>query len=128
MSKRILSISYDISLLSTRRMLLEQRGYQVTSALGFTKALEACSSAHYDLFILGHSIPVSDKLALIETFRKHCNAPVVSLERPGEERVQCEFHVSPDDPEQLLEKVDGILKLLDTSPAPNREAGNARLN
>ncbi len=128
MSKRILSISYDISLLSTRRMLLEQRGYQVTSALGFTKALEACNSSHYDLFILGHSIPVSDKLALIKTFRENCNAPVVSLERPGEERVQCEFHVSPDNPEELLEKVDGILKLLDTSPRPSRETGNARLN
>lgn len=70
MSKRILSVSYDVSLLATRGMLLEQRGYSVTSALGFTQALAECRTASFDLFILGHSIPEPDKLELIKTFRK----------------------------------------------------------
>ena len=109
MSKRILSISYDPVLLATRKMLLEQRGYAVTSALGFTDAAEQCQSSHFDLFILGHSIPDKDKLNLIQTFRDNCPAPIVSLERIGEKQVPCDFHASPDDPEKFVKVVDDIL-------------------
>ena len=53
---RILSVSYDSSLLKTRQLILEQEGHQVVSALGFTDALQQCeSSKDFDLFILGHS-------------------------------------------------------------------------
>jgi DNA-binding response OmpR family regulator len=109
MSKNILSVSYDASLLATRRMLLEQRGYKVTSALGFTQAIAHCKTPDFDLFILGHSIPVSDKLELIRTFRQSCDAPILSLERHGEEKVQCDFHASPDEPEQFLATVEKIV-------------------
>lgn len=59
---RILSVSYDVSLLGTRQMILQNQGHEVVSALGFTEALKQCqSSKKFDLFILGHSIPHSDK-------------------------------------------------------------------
>src|ERR1041385_8123412 len=109
MSKRILSVSYDDILLATREMLLEQQGYDVTSALGFTDAVEQCQKSHYDLFILGHSIPDKDKLHLIKTFRENCPAPIVSLERIGEKQVPCDFHASPDDPQKFLKVVNNIL-------------------
>ena len=109
MSKRILSISYDQALLATRKMLLEHRGYHVTSALGFTDAVEQCQQAHFDLCILGHSIPEKDKLNLIKTFRSNCAAPIVSLERIGEKQVPCDFHASPDDPARFVAVVDNIL-------------------
>jgi DNA-binding response OmpR family regulator len=111
MSKNILSVSYDASLLATRRMLLEQRGYHVVSALGFTQAVAHCKTPDFDLFILGHSIPVSDKQELIRTFRQNCPAPILSLERHGEERVQADFHASPDEPEEFLATVDRVLAL-----------------
>jgi DNA-binding response OmpR family regulator len=109
MSKRILSVSYDVSLLATRKMLLEQKGYAVVNALGFSKALASCNTGGFDLFILGHSIPHDDKLALIESFRAHCSAPIVSLERHGEDFVSCDYHASPDAPEKFLETIDNIL-------------------
>jgi DNA-binding NtrC family response regulator len=109
MSKRILSVSYDMSLLATRKMLLEQKGYAVVNALGFSKALVSCRDNGFDLFILGHSIPHDDKLALIESFRAHCPAPIVSLERHGENAVPCDYHASPDNPEKFLEIIDNIL-------------------
>jgi DNA-binding response OmpR family regulator len=109
MSKRIFSVSYDTSLLATRQMLLEQKGYTVTSALGFSKAIDLCRQSHFDLFILGHSIPNTDKVHLIKTFRESCPAPVLSLERHGEDRVSTDFHASPDDPHQFLRVVDDIL-------------------
>jgi DNA-binding NtrC family response regulator len=75
MSKRILSVSYDMSLLATRKMLLEQKGYAVVNALGFSKALVSCRDSGFDLFILGHSIPHDDKLALIESFPRSLPRP-----------------------------------------------------
>lgn len=109
MSKRILSVSYDISLLATRKMLLEQKGYVVTNALGFTEATEHCQTGSFDLFILGHSIPKKDKASLMEAFHKNCPAPILSLERHGEDPVPSDFHASPDDPKSFLEIVENIL-------------------
>ncbi|HEY6184754.1 MAG TPA: hypothetical protein VIW67_21100 [Terriglobales bacterium] len=109
MLKHILSVSYDRSLLVTRQMLLESRGCTVTSALGFTQAMSHCRGTAFDLFILGHSIPETDKRELINTFRSNCSAPILSLERHGDSFVPCDFHASPDDPAKLLEVVETIL-------------------
>ncbi|HZU31344.1 MAG TPA: hypothetical protein VFB79_09525 [Candidatus Angelobacter sp.] len=108
MPKRILSVSYDVSLLATRKMLLEQKGYSVENALGFSKALALCRAGGFDLFILGHSIPYDDKLALIESFRTYCSGLTLSLERHGEHFVPCDYHASPDDPVTFLETIDNI--------------------
>ena len=109
MPKIILSVSYDLSLLATRKMLLEQKGYSVTNALGFTQAIKECRSGGFDLFILGHSIPETDKLALIDSFRTNCPAPILSLERHGEDFVPCDYHASPDKPEKFVEAVENSL-------------------
>lgn len=127
MSKRILSVSYDVSLLATRQLMLELKGYQVTSALGFTDALEHCKNSGFDLFILGHSIPVKDKHALIKNFKENCPAPILSLERTDEERVPCDFHVSPDKPEELLQKVDKIIQMVDVSQIHQSSNGKEKL-
>jgi DNA-binding response OmpR family regulator len=109
MPPKILSVSYDLSLLATRKMLLEHKGYSVTNGLGFTQSIEQCSNGGFDLFILGHSIPKSDKLALIASFRANCPAPILSLERHGEDVVACDYHASPDDPKHFVEVVEKIL-------------------
>jgi DNA-binding NtrC family response regulator len=109
MPKQILSVSYDVSLLATRKMLLEQKGYHVTNALGFSQAIKECKSGGFDLFVLGHSIPQTDKLELIDSFHKSCPAPILSLERHGENFVPCDYHASPDDPEKFIQVVESIL-------------------
>src|SRR5581483_1660599 len=63
---RILSVSYDELLLRTRHMLLQHSGYDTVSSLGFTQSLEHCKNGNFDLFILKHSIPYSDKRQLVE--------------------------------------------------------------
>jgi DNA-binding response OmpR family regulator len=114
MSKRILSVSYDSVLLATREMLLKQKGYQVTSAFGFTESMEHCRNGRFHLFILGHSIPHKDKLQLINAFRENCPAPILSLQRFGETDVPSHFYASPDDPEKFLKVVDEILAAQET--------------
>src|SRR5689334_5938113 len=95
---RILSVSYDPSLLKTRQLILEQQGHQVVSALGFTEAMRQCQSSDgFNLFILGHSIPHADKEALIAAFRVRCPAPVVALSNASEHHVtSADFEVEPE--------------------------------
>lgn len=107
---RVLSVSYDVALLSSRQMLLESLGYEVTSASEFEQALRHCShGARFDLFVLGHSIPAADKNALIAAFRAHSPAPVVALKRMGEELpMAADFQIEPD-PAQLLATISRII-------------------
>ena len=113
--KHILSVSYDEALLRTRQLLLERHSYRVTSALGFQDAEKRCRlNGHdsYDLFVLGHSIPQSDKNQLIRIFREHCPAPVLSLLRHLETGAKdADYHVPVDNPQELLHAVDGVLVL-----------------
>src|SRR5258708_38036941 len=83
----VLSVSYDESLLRTRDWILKRAGFAVTSALGFTEALAHCENSAFDLVIIGHSIPKSDRIALVNHVRKHNHTPVLALRRPGEEHI-----------------------------------------
>ena len=110
---RILSVSYDEPLLKTRHFMLEQNGYQVISALGFTDALKHCTGdGALDLFVLGHSIPLHDKQALVQAFRRTCQAPVLALKRPGEDlaALGADSQADPYDPAGMLELISRILR------------------
>jgi len=106
---RILSVSYDETLLRTRQFLLQREGYDVVSSCGFTESLKLCEQGGFDLFILGHSIPLSDKQALIDGFRRTCVGPIISLQRAIGERLEgADFHINPD-PEELLSQLSEIV-------------------
>lgn len=87
-------------------MLLQHAAHSVTSALGFTEAVERCKEGNYGLFILGHSIPEQDKRELIRVFRANCPAPVLGLQRLGENASdQADDQIDPNDIEGLLKAV-----------------------
>ena len=107
---RILSVSYDTTLLRTRQMLLERAGYEVVSIPDLTVALEKCRSSAYDLVIMGHSIPRSDKQEIIRALREHCPAPVLALLRAGESPLkEATESIDPFNPNLLLAAVERIL-------------------
>jgi DNA-binding response OmpR family regulator len=115
----ILSVSYDRALLMTRQLMLEAQGYNVVSALGFKDAERQCQEGRFDLLVMGHSIPVTDKQALIAMFRKTSGTSVVSILRAGEGLVDgADHHVWPDDPRALVQEIAAI-----TPPARNRNVG-----
>jgi DNA-binding response OmpR family regulator len=77
-------------------MLLQASGYDVTSALGFRESIHHCERGEFDLFILGHSIPLADKEALIDAFRKSCPGLIVSLRKTNESDVHgADYYVEP---------------------------------
>src|ERR1051326_4180361 len=95
---RIISISYDETLLRTRQLVLEQGAYTVISALGLNDALARCSEPA-DLIVIGHSIPRDDKLDIIHRFRAaNPRGLTVVLTRAGEERLkEVDTYLNPGD-------------------------------
>jgi CheY-like chemotaxis protein len=112
----ILSVSYDSSLLKTRELILNGRGYRVTSALGWEEALKHCEKAEkFDAFVLGHSIPHLEKETLIERFRANCRGRVVALKRVNEQLVRgADVEVEPE-PDKLI----STLSMLVSGESPN---------
>lgn len=108
----ILSISYDASLLLTRQMLLEQMGHTVHSAEGFAKAFEICNrdDGHFDLIVLGHSIPHDDKIAMVKHCKNACTCPVLALLRPYESPVPgADKSVDASEPRAFIAAADEIV-------------------
>jgi|ERR1051326_4520663 DNA-binding response OmpR family regulator len=106
--RKILAISYDKSLLDTRKMILELHGFDVVTALGYQEALGMCrQKQNFDLVIVGHSIPKSDKELFIDEIRKTCSAPVLAIRRPGDPPLPgVEYSIDAlDGPEALIETV-----------------------
>ena len=113
MAKRVLSISYDRSLLWTRQLLLEQLGYEVVSAEGFAQAWDAAVDGNlpFDLIILGHSIPPKDKVAIVRHMRDSCNCPILALLRPFESPVaEAARSIDAGEPGAFLTAVRSMLK------------------
>lgn len=103
----VLSVSYDESLLRTREWILKRAGFTVTSALGFTEALTHCENSAFDVVIIGHSIPKSDGVALVNHIRRHNHTRVLALRRHGEDHLPGVDHfIEPSQgPDALLEAV-----------------------
>ncbi len=109
MTFRILSISYEATLLKTRQHMLEQKGYSVVSAEGFTEAMEYCHAGDFDLVVIGHSIPHKDKEAIFKEVQQTCAAPVIALSRGSELPLKGAVDtVDPMDPKRFLDAVDRV--------------------
>jgi DNA-binding NtrC family response regulator len=118
--KRLLCISYDESLLTTRKLILEQEGFDVATAYGFAEASTICKFDHsFDLIIMGHSMPRGDKTALIEMLKPNCPAPVLSIRRQNDPPLpEAAFSVdSYDGPDALIAAVKNALNTPASSAA-----------
>jgi CheY-like chemotaxis protein len=103
-------VSYDARLLWTRRLILEQSGYQVTSAYGLSEALKACDTMDgFDLVVLGHSIPVQQTQRIIARLRERLDSPILALLRPNEGPVANATRSVESDAEKMLAAVAELL-------------------
>lgn len=111
MSKaRILSITYNESLMQTREMILRNAGYDVTSALGFVEAQSVCAEQPFDLVIVGHSIPTNDKLAIIKCAKARTGAVVLCLRKPNAPVLrEADYSTDETDPGGLVAAVKSAL-------------------
>jgi DNA-binding NtrC family response regulator len=75
--KRILSVSHDPSLLSTRERILRSAGFEVESTLSIDQAIKSIEMARFDLILIGHTVPILERKELIE-YSRHRDPSVPS--------------------------------------------------
>jgi DNA-binding response OmpR family regulator len=109
---RILSVTYDMSLATTREMLFASAGFQVSSVLTIGQAIQLCGAESFELVVVGHSIPLEHKQWLLKELRGKCAVPVLAITRPGESQLAGADYVfdSTESPALLLETVVNILR------------------
>jgi DNA-binding response OmpR family regulator len=109
---RILSITYDRSLATTREMLFTSVGFQVSSASTVDQAIKLCADKKFELIVIGHSMPMEDRRLLVRELRRRCAAPLLALQRPEETPVTGVDYAfdSTQSPSRLLAEVMGILR------------------
>ncbi|SRR5579883_292402 len=107
--KRVICISWDRFLSESRELLLKHAGYEVLSAAYENGARRACKQ-DADLLILGHSVPQEEKRWIIECFRQHSNAPVLSLLAPWQQKLPEATYGVHSNPEDFLRTVNQVLR------------------
>ena len=107
--KRVICVSWNQALAQSRELLLRSLGVTVLSALYEREALALCRE-DADLLVLGHSVPREEKRLIIECFREHSTAPVLSLLQSGDKKLpEATFGVESAKPDEVLRLVRQIL-------------------
>ena len=57
MAKKVLAVDDDENILSLERTILEQKGFQVTGAVGGAEALKILANEQFDLVLLDVMMP-----------------------------------------------------------------------
>jgi DNA-binding response OmpR family regulator len=69
---QVLCTGVDVSLLRTRKMLLEQAGHSVTTVTREDELREACETAKFDVVVIGQSVSPRQKHRVADLVRNHC--------------------------------------------------------
>ncbi|MEA2030746.1 MAG: bifunctional response regulator/alkaline phosphatase family protein [candidate division Zixibacteria bacterium] len=116
--KRILWVDDEIDLLKPHFLFLEQRGYNVSSAMSGDDAIEMVSNQLFDLVLLDEMMPGKDGLTTLEEIKDiRPHLPVVMVTKSEEESLMDEaigqhiddYLVKPVIPSQVLLVVKRIL-------------------
>ncbi len=86
MAKRILVVDDDENILSLERTILEQKGFEVTTAGGGAEALELIGESHFDLVLLDVMMPEIDGFTVCRRIKEEPRTketPVIFLTAKG---------------------------------------------
>jgi len=128
MPKKILVVDDDPDILDASAMILESRGYQVTTARDGVEGLAKLEAENPDLMILDLLMPKMDGFAVCKELQNskwsnHRGTPILILSSVREEAARRRYELEmgrelaaddyvekPFPPEQLLERVARLLK------------------
>ena len=126
---RILLVEDEEQLLSLTEALLDERGYQVSTAQTGQSALEALECSTFDLVILDLNLPDRDGLEVLSKFREGNQVPViiVSARTDGKDRIDAfdrgadDYLTKPFLPKELLARMNVFLRR--NTPAKPKKSG-----
>lgn len=109
---RILSVSYDCALMSSRSMLLRHTGFQVEDVHSRSQALKSARSDRFDVLLICHTLPEADRKHLIAAVReRRPDMPILCITESDYFPANLEnCRVVLSAPEELLAAVNSALK------------------
>ncbi len=112
MPSRVLSVSYERTLLETRAMILRQHGFAVSSVDNLSDALSICGKESFDAAVIGHSIGVAERRQISATVRETSPGVFVVALRSnfGDNVSFADTAVDAFRPEELVAALDDNLR------------------
>jgi hypothetical protein len=108
---RVLSISFDETLLKTRTMMLNSQGVEVEPVLGLSAAIHACITEDFDLAVICNSIPDDVKECIIKQVRAMSSMLILTLRQSHKPPLTiADYDIDSEDPQEFLDCVNRILK------------------
>ncbi|SRR6266571_2603899 len=104
---RILQIGYYYGLIDARRIMLEQHGYEVVSALGNDQGISLANVGKFDVIVVGFSTSHSTRDKMVRWLKQHVPlTPVVVLLAHDSERfLDADCETLSENPEVWLQAV-----------------------
>ncbi len=129
MTKKILVVDDEPTLVATLKYNLEQAGYQVSTAPDGEAALAVARSQRPDLIVLDLMLPRLDGLEVCRILRREMSAPVLMLTAKSDEVDKVvglelgadDYVTKPFSMRELLARVRALLRRAETAPAEERE-------
>ena len=120
MPKRILVVDDDENILNLERTILEQKGFEVTTAGGGAEALQILAGHAFDLVLLDVMMPEVDGWEMLQRVQERHGVgsiPVIMFSGKVDERSLAEaadrgargFIGKPFDPQQLIERAKALV-------------------
>jgi DNA-binding NtrC family response regulator len=112
LSGTILSISYDRELLTLRQAFLETEGYSVRSVITIDDALALLCGQHFDVVLIGHTVPPEATKSMILSAKKlRAHLPVLTIVAdPNEKEPLADASVAGSaGPDALIEALQSLI-------------------
>lgn len=108
----ILNVGQDVSLLSTRHMLLQSAGYIVESTSSIARAFNRLRDGDFDLVVVCHSLSEGERTNLTNSIRETGSAIPVIFVSAGNAPSGHQFRgvSSRSGPSELLQSVEAVLQ------------------
>jgi DNA-binding response OmpR family regulator len=108
----ILNLGHDLSLLSTRHMVLQSAGYLVESTSSIARALKSLHEGGFGLVVVCHSLSDGERTYLKENIRQTGSAmPMIFLSAANAPDDSRSASVSSgSEPSELLHKIEVVLR------------------
>ena len=135
--RRLLLVEDEPGLVVTLVDRLRAEGYDVTVAIDGERALDHCREAVIDLVILDVMLPGIDGFEVCRTLRRTgCRVPILMLTARGEvaDRVAGlrlgadDYLVKPFDSDELIARIDALLRRASTSPPDDVRFGDVEVD
>ncbi len=75
--RKVLSVSFDKTVSDSRCAILRQGGYAVTAITSAEEALQLLATEQFDLVVIGHRFPKTNKQELAAQARQQWHTPVL---------------------------------------------------